>query len=99
MQNETIILQGVSLNELTTLINDGLKTQLDNLSRKLLNKEDRTELLTRTEACELLKINSSTLWAWTNRGKIQAFGISNRRYYKRSQLMECLTPLNANKDV
>ncbi|WP_425076179.1 helix-turn-helix domain-containing protein [Psychroserpens sp. S379A] len=93
MQKENIILQGVSLNELTSLINQGLKTQLDDLSRKLLNKEDQTELLTRTEACELLKIDSSTLWAWTNKGKVKAYGISNRRYYKRTELIECLTPV------
>ncbi|MBR9847530.1 MAG: helix-turn-helix domain-containing protein [Algicola sp.] len=93
MQKESIILQGVTLNELTSLINNGVKSQLDDLSRKLLNKEDQTELLTRTEACELLKIDSSTLWAWTNKGKVKAYGISNRRYYKRSELIASLTPL------
>jgi hypothetical protein len=31
----------------------------------------------------LFKIDSSTLWAWTNAGKVKAYGIGARRYYKK----------------
>ncbi|WP_116789901.1 helix-turn-helix domain-containing protein [Flavobacterium psychrotrophum] len=56
-------------------------------------KMEEVDLLTREQACDLLKINSSTLWHWTNRGKVKAYGIANRRYYKKSELLECLKPL------
>lgn len=49
--------------------------------------------MTREETCQFLKIDSSTLWAWTNQQKVKAYGIGARRYYKRSELLECLTLL------
>lgn len=78
--------------ELAELINNGVKSQLDDL-KKQLDLSTQEELLTRQEACDLLKIDSSTLWHWTKKGKVIAYGIANRRYYKRSEIMECLTKL------
>ncbi|TXE15581.1 helix-turn-helix domain-containing protein [Psychroserpens burtonensis] len=50
-------------------------------------------LLTRKETAEYLKIDSSTLWSWTKKGKIKCYGISNRRYYKRSDIEDALVLL------
>lgn len=88
----SIILQDLTQEQLGNLINEKLETQLDQLFKRLNSKKADDELLTRTEACEFLKINSSTLWHWTNKGKVTAYGIANRRYYKRSELLESLTP-------
>lgn len=80
--------------ELSELITEGVKIQLENLKKELLAKDANEELMTRDEACEFLQIDPSTLWAWQNRGKVTAYGISgNRRYYKRSELIEALTPI------
>lgn len=80
--------------ELSELITEGVKIQIQELKKELLAKDANEELMTREEACEFLKIDPSTLWAWTNRGKVIAYGISgNRRYYKRSELIEALTPI------
>lgn len=80
--------------ELSELITEGVKIQLQELKKELLAKEANDELMTRDEACEFLQIDPSTLWAWQNRGKVTAYGISgNRRYYKRSELIEALTPI------
>lgn len=77
---------------LARLINEGIKIQLDEF-KKHLNIEDKDELLTRSEACEFLKIEQTTLYHWTRKGKIVAYGIANRRYYKKSELKECLIKL------
>jgi hypothetical protein len=53
-----------------------------------------TELLTRKQAAEFLQINLSTLWIWTNAKKFPAYGISNRVFYKKSELLDALRPLN-----
>ncbi|MCP9765193.1 helix-turn-helix domain-containing protein [Lacihabitans soyangensis] len=53
-----------------------------------------TELLTRKQAANFLHINLSTLWTWTNAKKIQAYGIGNRVFYKKSELLDALRPLN-----
>ncbi|MBJ2174179.1 helix-turn-helix domain-containing protein [Aureibaculum sp. A20] len=79
--------------QLSELINEGVKNQLAQLKKELQHQENIDELLTRQEACKFLQINSSTLWHWTNKGKIKAYGIANRRYYKRSELLEALKPL------
>lgn len=79
--------------ELVELINDRVKVQFQNFHKELLSQEADDELLTREETCNFLKINSSTLWHWTNNNKVFAYGIGNRRYYKRSELINCLTRL------
>ncbi|MBV6879108.1 helix-turn-helix domain-containing protein [Epilithonimonas ginsengisoli] len=52
------------------------------------------ELLTNKEACALLDINRTTLWKWEKEGIIQAHGLEGRRYFKYSEIMEALIPLN-----
>lgn len=79
--------------QLVELISEGVRSQLQDLKKDLRTQEANDELLTRAEACEFLKIEQTTLWHWTNKGKVQAYGIGNRRYYKRSELLECLTLL------
>jgi hypothetical protein len=86
----TIQLIQTTPEQLAELINEGVKSQLKDFQKELTIKEANDELLTRKEACEFLKINSSTLWAWSNKGKVKAYGIANRRYYKRSELIESL---------
>lgn len=88
----SILLQNVSPETLTELIKEGVKSQLDNF-KKDLQTHNPDELLTREQTCEFLQIDSSTLWHWTNKGKVTAYGIGNRRYYKKAELLECLKPL------
>jgi len=77
---------------LAELISKGLKSQLEIFGKNLQSSEEDV-LLTRKEACDFLKIDSSTLWHWTNKGKVTAYGIANRRYYKKNELIDCLKPL------
>ena len=91
MQN-SILLQNINTADLTKLIKDGIKSQLQDF-KKEISTHDPDELLTRTETCKYLQIDSSTLWHWTNKGKVIAYGIGNRRYYKKAELLECLIPL------
>jgi hypothetical protein len=93
MKDQTILTQ-TSPRELSELITEGVKKQIETLRDALLAKDADDELLTREQACQFLQIDPSTLWAWQNRGRVTAYGISgNRRYYKRSELMEALKPL------
>ena len=78
--------------QLAILINEGVKTQLQEFSKQF-TPSDPDVLLTREQTCQLLQIDSSTLWAWTNKGKVTAYGIANRRYYKKSEVLACLIPL------
>jgi hypothetical protein len=91
MQN-SILLQNVSPEQFKELMTNVFKTQLEDFKNNF-NTHNPDELLTREQTCEFLQIDSSTLWHWTNKGKVTAYGIGNRRYYKKAELLECLTPL------
>jgi hypothetical protein len=88
----SILLQNVSPEALTELIKEGVKSQLNDF-RKDLQTQNSDELFTREQTCDFLQIDSSTLWHWTNKGKVVAYGIGNRRYYKKTELLGCLKPL------
>ncbi len=89
----SILFQGITPDQLLELINEGVKNQLNDFSESLNTRQHLDKLLTREQTCEFLQIDSSTLWHWTNKGKVKAYGIGNRRYYKRSELLESLKPL------
>ena len=80
--------------QLTKLIKEGVKEELQILKRELIHENANDEILTRDQVCKILSIDPSTLWHWQNKNKIKAYGISGaRRYYKRSEIMSALTLL------
>jgi len=87
----SILLQNLTPDQLSDLITESVKNQLKDFTDELNTQNANDDLLTRDETCAFLKIDSSTLWAWTNKGKVKAYGIGARRYYKRSELLEALT--------
>lgn len=93
MQTNAILLETLTVEQLQQLIGTSVQNGILELQKQLQSKDNSEELLTREETCQFLKIDSSTLWAWTNNGKVKAYGIGARRYYKRSELLECLTLL------
>lgn len=52
------------------------------------------KLLSLKDAYEFLGISRGALHNYTTSGKIKAYGIGNRVFYKRSELMNSLVPLN-----
>lgn len=93
METNSILLQSLTVEQLQQLVSTSVRTGIQELQKELQSKDNSEELMTREETCQFLKIDSSTLWAWTNKGKVKAYGIGARRYYKRSELLQCLTLL------
>jgi hypothetical protein len=93
MHNNAILLQNLTIEQLQQLISTTFQNSILELQKELQTKDFTEELLTREETFKFLKIDSSTLWSWTNKGKVKAYGICARRYYKRSELIQCLTLL------
>ena len=92
MQN-SILIQNVSADQFTELLTNVFKTQLEDFKKELVNQTAKDDLLSREQVLELLQINSSTLWHYQNKGKIQVYKFANKCYYKRSELMNSLTQL------
>lgn len=93
MQNHAILLQNLTVDQLQQLIGTTVRNSIVELQKQIQTQSDNEALMTREETCQFLKVDSSTLWAWTNQGKVKAYGIGARRYYKKSELLECLTLL------
>lgn len=91
---QTIKLVQIDPEELVGLINNCLQSIFDDFV-KGLPKNNPDELLTPSQVCEFLQIDNSTLWRWAEKGKVQPYGIVGSRYYKKSELMNCLVPLKA----
>ena len=90
IQNQ-LIFDVLSKEELEDLIGKSLEEAFKN---NLSNSTPDQELLTREQACMLLKVDPSTLWRWTNKGKVTAYGIGSRRFYKKEELMNSLIKLD-----
>ncbi|WP_019669923.1 helix-turn-helix domain-containing protein [Eudoraea adriatica] len=69
-----------------------IEEELRNIKENLQPK-DPVELLTREETAEYLKISLSTLWHWSKKGILPSYGIGNRVFYKRSEVVSCLIKL------
>lgn len=94
METNSIILQNLSTDQLTDLIGNVFDTKLKAFQENQNNKTENDDLMTREQVLELLQINASTLWHWQNKGRITVYKFANKCYYKRSELMTTITPLN-----
>lgn len=86
-----VVLYNLCPQELEEIITQIIRSELEEFRKDI---SIHNELLTRREACSLLKINMTTLWNWSRKGKIISYGIGNRVYYKKSELLESLVKLN-----
>ena len=93
MITKTIQIQEFTVDELADQVAEKLLSKMENYLKKLAAKKD-DELLTREETANYLKINVTTLWHWTNKGKLISYGIGGRRYYKKQEVIDSLLKLN-----
>ena len=93
MEN-SILLQNLSTDQLTDLIGNVFDTKFKDFQTVQNTKTENDDLMTRSEVLGLLQINASTLWHWTNKGRITVYKFANKCYYKRSEIMDTITPLN-----
>jgi hypothetical protein len=93
---KSILLHCITPDELKQIIKEIIQDELKEVSKQPQEKDSEI-LLTRKETCDFLKIDSSTLWSWTNKGKIACYGIGNRRYYKKEDLINSLVLLKVKR--
>ncbi|QNM84536.1 helix-turn-helix domain-containing protein [Polaribacter pectinis] len=89
MITKTIQITEVSVDELADKVADKLLLKIKSYLDDLSNKENDV-YLTRQETADFLKINATTLWHWTNKGKVNSYGLGNRRYYNKQEIIDTL---------
>ncbi len=72
METNAILLQTLTVEQLQQLIGTSVRNGILELQKEIQTKDNSEELMTREETCQFLKIDSSTLWAWTNNSKVKA---------------------------
>ncbi|WP_159800733.1 helix-turn-helix domain-containing protein [Flavobacterium sp. MK4S-17] len=91
---QTILLHEISPEDLQEMIRQAVREELNSfLSELKVQKDDSDVLLSRAEASELLKVSLTTLWNWTKSNKVISYGMGNRIFYKKKELLESLTKL------
>lgn len=91
MKNQTISFNDVPA-ALELIINN--QNEILKALEKKPEESQVKEVLTYNEACEFLGVTRPTLWRWEKSGKVKSYGIEGKRFYKRTELMEALIPLN-----
>lgn len=74
---------------------DPLKNLLLQLTeiRNNLQPKEPEEFLTRNEVAELLKINVNTVDRWAKDGKLIRYGMGDRIFYKRHEIVDSIKRL------
>lgn len=92
MKSKSIQLVELSIEDLSTLIQSAVASELQNTN--LLKPYDlasqKEDLLTREEAKNLLKTSYTSLWKYDKDGLLPAKRIAGRVYYLRSELLNLL---------
>ena len=91
---DAILVNGVTPQQLTETILNGVKTQLDELKKSYSPKEPE-DFLSRMEAAKLLKISLTTIHDWSNQKILKAYKVGNRTYFSRKEIEQTL--FNSNK--
>ncbi|PKP29039.1 MAG: DNA-binding protein [Bacteroidetes bacterium HGW-Bacteroidetes-18] len=99
MDSKSLLLEAVTLDQLKELIESGVRRTYYKITCDLQDKYEKEDLMTRDDAAKFLKINLSTLYYWTKKGMLNSYGIANRRYYKRSEILDCLNKHYVQKRV
>lgn len=80
----------ISPEDLTKMIVDAIAAFH---SGELKNQSNESDLISRDEVCKILHFNKTTLNKHTKSGRLKSYSIGNRVLYKRSEVLESVTPL------
>ncbi len=92
MENTITQLHSLSPQQLEDIVKRTIKDEVEQLKENFQPKTP-VELLTRQQTADLLHIDLSTLWSWTNKGKLLAYSISSRVYYKRLEIEQAIVEI------
>lgn len=81
----------ITPDELTEMIMAGVRAELEKLKTDFQQKEP-TEYMTRNDVRDFLNVDLSTVHNLTKRGKLKAYGLGGRVYYKRVEVEAAIKP-------
>lgn len=71
-----------------------ITTELSEIKKLLKEKIEPEQMLTTKQVCELLHIDRGTVYDWRDAGILKAYGRGKRVWYKLSEVIASLKPIN-----
>lgn len=93
MDNNEILFTPIKVSEFLTMISRVVSEELERASSTLKNNNE--ELLTRSQAKEMLHVSYPTLNEWAKSGKLPSHRIGKKVFYKHKDILDSLKMRNA----
>ncbi len=95
MLTQNINIVNVSLEDMANTLREIVASELQKVSNLITKtpKDDSDKIMTREEACKLLKVSTTTLFHWNNDKVLVNHKIGRRVYYMKDDVMAKLTNL------
>lgn len=90
---KSILLHVITPDDLKQIIKEALRDELTEFNKNS-DKHNADAVLSRAEVSKLLKISMTTLWKWTKNNKLKSYGIGNKVFYKKNEVLESLIRIN-----
>jgi excisionase family DNA binding protein len=97
-----LILHSLTEEELKKLIHEGLLKALEEyqVNKPAIEQNQiKDDLIRLSEAARLLKVSKVTIHAWKRKGLIPFYRISNKIYFKKSEILAALRKANNNNKL
>lgn len=92
MNKRMIQLTDITPEEHQAMIASVIRAEIGKLIQ--FQPQQQTDFISRDEVRKMLDVDLSTVHNWTKKGKLKAYGIGNRVYFKRSEVEAAIKPLS-----
>jgi excisionase family DNA binding protein len=93
-----VLLLQLSKEDLKAIIRDTFHELLKDIPFRT-KQEDQKDLLKMDEVCDLLKVSRVTVHQWKKTGRIPFHRISNRVFFKKSEVMNSLNKIDLSNPL
>jgi excisionase family DNA binding protein len=88
---DKVVLLSIPIEELKEIIGHAVQEKLQEFSSTHLNKKPpEKEFLTRQEVCQMLQINSVTLWRYAREGRLKQHRVGRKVFFFAEEVREAL---------
>lgn len=81
----TTMLHGISPDELTEKILNGVRLQIEQFKKEIETPE-KSEFMSRQETADFLKVSLFTIHLWMKKGILKPMKMGNRTYFERKEI-------------
>lgn len=88
---DKVVLLSIPIEELKEIIGQVVEEKLREFSSNLTNKQPpEKEFLTRQEVCQMLQVNSVTLWRYAREGRLKQHRVGRKVFFLAEEVKEAL---------